>query len=115
MMGFPNTDFSIPSVISTNLFERVRQIASVRIYLHHSHVTGRILGFAHDFCNWKAREKYYYFTCFTHKCFGFDFHFMLKEIYLSLWKTKDLSIGGNPLDKHKFCKTRRSGKICSYS
>ena len=29
----------------------------MKIHLHHSHVTGKILGYAQDFCNTKVIEK----------------------------------------------------------
>ena len=29
----------------------------MKIRLHHSHITGKIIGYAHDFCNTKVTEK----------------------------------------------------------
>ena len=42
---------------TNNLFESVHKLVKVKIHLHHSHVTGEIIGYVHDFCNWVVREN----------------------------------------------------------
>lgn len=69
IMRFPDEDFCIPSLIATNLFESISQRAYVKIRLHHSHVTGKILGYAQDLCNWTV-EKNLNFTRLMHNSFG---------------------------------------------
>ena len=100
-MRFSGGGFCISNLITTNLFQSISQIASVKIHLHHSHVTGKILEYAHDFCNWKVRENHN-FTCLAHNAFGFDFFLLLKCIRLSVWKTKNLSLGGSNLTNINF-------------
>ena len=67
--------------------------------LHHSHLTGKIIGYAHDYCNWQTRENYYMIPVFAHNQFGFDFFLFLKGIRPSIWETPGIEIGGkNPTD-----------------
>ena len=62
--------------------------------IHHSHVTGKIIGYAHDFCNEKVKENYFTIPVFAHNQFRFDVFFFLKGIKPSVWETKQISIGG---------------------
>ena len=67
--------------------------------IHHSHVTGNILGYAHTFCNEKVRENYYRIPVMAHNLFTFDFFFLVKGLRASVWETRDIIIGGeNPTD-----------------
>ena len=66
-------------------------------FVHHSHLTGKIYGYAHNFCNMKVRENQFQFFCITHSFFGFDMLFLIKEIRLSFWGTKDINVGGSGL------------------
>ena len=95
-MCFPGTDFCILSLITTNLFGSIFEIASVKIHRHHSHVAGKIFGSAHNPCSQIVKENHF-FTGLAHKFFAFHFFFLLKGIRLSKWKTKNLSIGGSNL------------------
>ena len=47
-MDFPSGRFYFDALTTQNLFGSVR-VANVKIHLHHSHVTGKILGYAHYF------------------------------------------------------------------
>ena len=67
--------------------------------IHHSHITGNIFGYAHTFCNEKVREKYYKIPVIAHNLFRFDFFFLVKSLRASVWKTRDMVVGGkNPTD-----------------
>ena len=56
-MCFPTTKFECETVTTRNLFEYVHKIINVKINLHHSHITGKIIGYVHDFCNLQVREN----------------------------------------------------------
>ena len=101
-MCFPLTIFECETVTTNNLFESVHKLASVKIHLHHSHVTGEIIGYTHDFCNWVVRENRDIVSCIAHNFFKFDFYFLLKNIRLSVWRTKDINIGGKNLTDINF-------------
>ena len=83
IMRFPFSEFECDTVATTNFFVFVHRIINVKVHLHHSHVTGLIKGYVHDFCNWSVREN------------QFDMFFLLKGIRLSVWRTTDINIGGN--------------------
>ena len=85
-----------------NFFESVHRIINVKIHLHHSHMTGKIISYAHYFCNMKVRENQNQFSCIAHNFSGFDMFFLIKGIRLSVWGTKDLNIGGTGLTNIKF-------------
>ena len=74
----------------------------VKMYLHHSHVTGKILGYVHDFCNWRVRENKTVFVIFAHNFFGFDVFFLLKGYRATTWNTKDINIGSTNLTNINF-------------
>ena len=95
IMKFPFSKFQCETVTTTNLFLSVHKIINAKTHLHHSHVTGQIKGYAHDFCNLTVRENYDVVPCIAHNFFKFDMFFLLKGIRLSVWRTEDLNIGGN--------------------
>ena len=67
--------------------------------IHHSHTTGKIIGYAHNFCNLRCKENYYTIPILAHNQFGFDFYLFLKGIRPSVWETTEIAIGGkNPTD-----------------
>ena len=68
-MCFPTTKFDCETVITRNLFEYVHKIINVKIHLHHLHVTGKIIGYVHDFCNLQVRENRDMVPCIAHKFF----------------------------------------------
>ena len=101
-MKFPQNKFEFETVATNDLFENIHKIINVKVHLHHSHVTGEVIGYAHDFCNLKVRENKDVISCIAHNFFGFDIYFFLKAIRLSAWKTKDINIGGTGLTNVSF-------------
>ena len=65
--------------------------------LHHSHITGEIIGFADSYCNQKIRENYFKIPVVPHNLFRFDFFFLLNGLRSGVWRIIDIKIGGkNP-------------------
>ena len=95
VMTFPFSKFECETVATDNFFISVYRIINGKIHLHHSHVTGEVKGYAHDFCNWIVRENKDVVPCIAHNFFKFDMFFLLKGIRLSVWRTDDIRIGGN--------------------
>ena len=60
--------------------------------IRHSHITRKIYGYAHNFCNRKVREltekSGQYFSCVFHNGFRFDMTFLTKR----LWQTQEVSL-----------------------
>ena len=61
--------------ISKNFIKNLKGIMNNKIHLHHSHITGEIIGYAHNFCNGKVKENKYKVTVIAHNLFRFDFFF----------------------------------------
>ena len=63
------------------------------------HMTGKIVGYAHEYCNLQTRENYYTIPIFVHSQFRFDLFLFLKGLRASVWEITDIFIGGkNPTD-----------------
>ena len=92
-MDFPHGRLDYETLTTLNFFENVHEIINVKIHLHHLHVTGKIIAYAHDFCNMKVRENQNQSSCIGHSFFGFDRFFLMKGIRLSVWGTKDVNTG----------------------
>ena len=45
------------SIATINFFRNVHCLIKIKIHLHHSHITEKVLGYAHDFRNWNVREN----------------------------------------------------------
>ena len=75
----------------------------MKIHLHHSHITGKIPGYAHDFCNTKVTEKSAPdIPVIAHNLFGFDLYYFIKGSIAFAWCSKELNIGGNNLTQINF-------------
>ena len=101
-MKFPPTFFESEAFTTNELFDFVHKLINVKIHLHHSHITGEIKGYSHDFCNWIVRENRDVVSCIAHNFFKFDLFFLIKNIRLSVWRTKDINIGGKNLTDINF-------------
>ena len=97
IMDFPNSKFDYETLTTNGLFIYVHKLLSTKIHLNHSHVTGKILGYTHYFCNKKVRENNDVFSCVTHNFFNFDIYFLIKGTRLSVWDTKDIILGRSGL------------------
>ena len=71
-------DFPISEKFLSNMIAIVRN----QRFIHHSHVTGKILGYAHNFCNQKCKENYYTIPIMAHNQLRFDFSFFKKALDL---------------------------------
>ena len=75
----------------------------MKIHIHHSHITGKIIGYAHDFCNTKVTEKSSPdIPVIVHNLFAFDLHYFIKDYFASAWCSKMLNIGGTNLTEINF-------------
>ena len=78
LFEFPKSDIAYDTITTNNFFRNIYHMIKVKMHLHHSHVTGEILGYVHDFCNWRVRENKTEFVIFAHNFFGFNMFFLLK-------------------------------------
>ena len=56
-MDFRHGRFDYETLATLNVFESVHRFISIKIHLYHSHMTGKIIGYVHDFFNMKVREN----------------------------------------------------------
>ena len=86
-------------MITTNkFFTNVYQLIRGKFHLHHSHITGKIFGYAQDFCNSTYIERSTLEISFVaHIFFGFDLFYFMKAYIASAWCSKALNIGGTNL------------------
>ena len=84
-------------------FINVHRLIRGKFHLHHSHITGKIFGYAHDFCNtmFIEREKCE-IPFIAHNFFRFDLFYFLKAYVAPAWRSKELNIGGNNLTQENF-------------
>ena len=86
-----NIDLEMP--YSDGFLANLSAIASSRPVVHHSHTSGKIVGFVHEFCNLKVRENYYTIPAIARNQFRFDFFLILKGIRPTVWETTGIKNG----------------------
>ena len=97
LIEFPRSKFNYETITTNNFFGNVHKYIKVKIDLHHSHITGEIFGYSHDFCNWKVEESKNEILLIAQNLFGFDMFCFIKGYRASAWGSKDLNFGGNNL------------------
>ena len=80
IIHFPLTRLECETLTTKDLLESVHKIVNVKIHLHHSHVTDKIFGYVHDFCNWQVRENNDIVSCIAHNFFKFDVFSLLNKL-----------------------------------
>ena len=103
LVYFPNSDIQYETFTTGSFFINVHRFIKRNIYLHHSHITGKILGYAHDFSNTKFTKKSAPdIPVIAHNLFGFDLYYIIKGYIASAWCSKELNIGGTSLTQINF-------------
>ena len=81
-----------PLLQKKNLTHAPRLI-KMKVHLHHSHITGNIIGYSHDFCNTTVVEKTSPdIPVIVHNLLGFDLYYFIKGYIASAWCSKSLNI-----------------------
>lgn len=80
--------------MSKNFIENLKGIMKDKTHIHHSHITGEVIGYAHSYCNFKVRENKPKITVVVHNIFRMDFFFLLKGLRAGVKTTRDICIGG---------------------
>ena len=57
MIDFPSSSFMYDTIATNNFFRNVHRLIKVKVYLHRSHITGKVSGYAYDFCIWNVCEN----------------------------------------------------------
>ena len=95
----PNDKINPDFPKSDKFLQNLIHIHTNKPIIHHSHVTGNITGFAHEYCNSQVRENYFNIPVIAHNQYRFDFFLFLKELTptiweTTIWETTDINIGG---------------------
>ena len=56
-MFLPRNNIEYDTLTTDTFFIHVNRLIKGKVHLHHSHTTGTILGYSHDFCNTSVIEK----------------------------------------------------------
>ena len=98
LMNFPSVKFDqIKTVTTDGFMKELYRVVNYKVHIHHSHVTGNIHGYSHDFCNWKIRENQLFVPLIGHIFLGFGIYYMVKGYRSSVWGTNDFRMGGTNL------------------
>ena len=111
LMDFPSCSFDFKTVTTSNVFERLYRILNYKVHYHHSHISGKISGYAHDFFNWKVRENKTELSLIGHNFLGFNIFYMVKGYRASCWGTNDFNMGGSNLTTVNFANIGSQVKI----
>ena len=79
--------------LSKTFIENLKGIIKNKVHVHHYHVTGEVIGYAHAYCNLKVRENKLKTNVVAHNLFRFDFFFLMKELRARVWRIRDIKIG----------------------
>ena len=85
IITFPTCTFIFETIKTHGFFENMYRLINFKVHIHHSHVTGKIFGYTHDFCNMKVRENQVGFLCIAHNYLNFDFDFILRGFRVFCW------------------------------
>ena len=96
LLFFPLSDIDYETITTNKLFLHTHQLIKGKAHLHHLHITSKIIGYSHDFCNTRVTEKNG-IPFIAHNVFGFDIFYFLKTFVASAWCTKEVNVGGNHL------------------
>ena len=94
MVGFCKTNKVQGISISKKFIDNLLGILDNTYQLHHSHITGKIIGFADSYCNQKVTENYFKIPVVPHNLFRFDFFFLLNGLRSGMWRMIDIKIRG---------------------
>ena len=98
LVYFRKSDIQYETFSTKKFFIHVHRLIKMKIHLHHSHITGKTIGYSHDFCNTTVVEKTSPdIPVIAHNLFGFDLYYFIKGYIVSAWCSKSLNIAGNNL------------------
>ena len=94
--------FTYETIVTKMFIKHFWRLRRCKIHVHHSHVTGKIKGYVHDFCNLAFQEKKEEITVVAHNLMKFDAFYIVKGFRGPIWKSKDISMGGSNITNLNF-------------
>ena len=80
LIRFVETDQVKGMPMSKIFVDNSKGIMRDKTHIHHSLVSGKIIGYAHSYCNYRVRENKPKLSIIAHNLFRFDFFFLLKGL-----------------------------------
>ena len=112
LMDFPICKFDELKAITTKgMITNFYRVINSKTHLHHSHISGEIIGHVHDFFNWKVRENMIEIPLIGYNFLGFDIYYMIKGYRSCVWGTKNFEIGGTNLTTANYTNIPNQVKI----
>ena len=103
LLIFPCSEIEYETITSNKFFIHIHRLVKGKVHLHHSHITGEIIGYTCDFCNKRVIEKSNEeIPLIAHNFFGFNLFHFLKTYVAAAWCTKKVNIGGNHLTRANY-------------
>ena len=98
---FLASNIEYETIMTNTFFINVHGLIRAKYHLRHSHITGELFGYAHDFCNTMFMEREKCEIPFIAHNF-FDLFYFLKAYVAPAWCSKEINIGGNTLTQANF-------------
>ena len=86
---FPKSDIQYETFTTNSFFVNAHNLIKMKAHLHHSYITGNIIGYAHDFCNARVKENNIKIPSIAHNQFSFDLYYFIKGYLLQLGVQKN--------------------------
>ena len=102
LVYFSKSDIQYETFATNSIFFNVYRLIKMKVHLHHSHITGKIIGYAHNFCNVRVKENNIEIPVIAHNLFVFDLDYFIKGYIASARCSKQLKLGGNNLTHINF-------------
>ena len=103
LICFPRSNIEYETITTNKFFTNVHRLIRGKFHLHHSHITGEIFGYAHDFYNTTlAKRETSDIPFITHNLLGFGLFYFLKAYIASAWCSKELNVGSSSLTQANY-------------
>ena len=79
LVYFPKSDMQYETFTTNSFFVNAHHLIKLKVHLHHSHITGKIIGY--DFCNARVKENNIEMLIIAHNQFSFDLNYFIKGLF----------------------------------
>ena len=91
IMNLKNSEKGKTLIFSGTFIDNFKGLMYSKTNIHHSHITGEIIGYSYSYCNLKVRQNKDKVRMIAHNLFRFNVFFFLKGIRASSWRTREVA------------------------
>ena len=103
LVYFPKSDIQYETFTTKNFFIHVHRLIKMKVHFHQTHITGKIIGHSHGFCNTTVVEKTSPdIPVIVHNLFGLNLYYFIKGYIAPAYCSKSLNVAGNNLTHINF-------------